>query len=383
MADNAAAQRALYAVIFTISLAVSTAMTMVPVYAERMGADYLTLGLMGAATAVGYTVTTLVTGVLLDKYEKIRLYTVFNVAIAASMLALVLVRDVGDIIALRLLLGLTTGTFWVSSSAIVADLSPPEGLTHSIVVYNLSWMSGMVAGPLLGGLIGDSLGFTALFASMAFLVAAGTAITVLSPLSRVKLVNGSRAAKTDRSPLGPVAWAYVCLFPYALCCGVYFNIVPGHLGKVGYTATTIGLLLTLSNAAKGAGFLGVERLVLWGTRRALALISVILAAPLLVFTATTDIAVIGLALAVYGLGSGLIEPIILNYIAHRAPVESRGLAMGVYETVFGVGSAISPVAAGLVSEAWTVGAVYTLLAVVALTTIPLSLRLEEPRGFKD
>jgi predicted MFS family arabinose efflux permease len=380
MADNAAVQRAAYAVIFTISLAVSTAMTMVPVYAERMGADYLTLGLMGAAAALGYTVTTLVTGVLLDRYEKVRLYTLFNVAIAASMLTLVLARDVGDLIALRLLLGLTTGTFWVSSSAIVADLSQPEQLTHSIAVYNLSWMSGMVAGPLLGGLIGDALGFTALFTVVTLLVAAGAAITALSPLGRVRLMNSPGTKKTNRSPLGPVAWGYVCLFPYALCCGVYFNIVPGHLGKVGFTATTIGLLLTLSNAAKGAGFLGVERLVRWGTRRSLALISVILAAPLLVFAVTTDMVTMALVLAVYGLGNGLIEPVILNYIAQRAPAESRGLAMGVYETVFGVGSAISPVAAGLVSEAWTVGSVYTLLAVVALATIPLSWWLEEGAG---
>ena len=380
MADNAAAQRALYAVIFTVSLAVSTAFTMVPVYAERMGADYMTLGFMGAAAAVGYTVTTLVTGVLLDRYEKVRLYTLFNVAIAASILTLVLARDVGDLISIRLLLGLTTGTFWVSSSAIVADLSPPERLTHSIVVYNLSWMSGMVAGPLLGGLISDAVGFTALFAATALLVAAGAAVTALSPLGRVRLMKSPGVGKKDRSPLGPVAWGYVCLFPYALCCGVYFNIVPGHLSKVGYTATTIGLLLTLSDAAKGAGFLGVERLVRWGTRRSLALISVILAAPLLVFAVTTDLAIMAVVLAVYGLGNGLIEPIILNYIAQRAPAESRGLAMGVYETVFGVGSAISPVAAGLVSEAWTAGTVYTLLAVVVLTTIPLSWWLEEGAG---
>jgi predicted MFS family arabinose efflux permease len=244
-------------------------------------------------------------------------------------------------------------------------------------------MSGMVAGPLLGGIVGDALGFTALFAAVTLMVAAGAAVTALSPLSRVRLVNSPGASKTGRSPLGPVAWAYVCLFPYALCCGVYFNIVPGHLGKVGYTATTIGLLLTLSNVAKGAGFLGVERLVRWGTRRSLALISVILAAPLLVFAATTDILVIGLSLAVYGLGNGLIEPVILNYIAQRAPAGSRGLAMGVYETVFGVGSAISPVAAGLISEVWTAGTVYTLLAVVALTTIPLSLRIEEPQRPKE
>jgi len=380
MADNAAAQRALYAVIFIVSLAVSTAFTMVPVYAERMGANYMTLGYMGAAAAVGYTVTTLVTGVLLDRYEKVRLYTMFNVAIAASMITLVLARDVSDLIALRLLLGLTTGTFWVSSSAIVADLSPPDQLTHSIAVYNLSWMSGMVAGPLLGGLIGDALGFTALFTAVTLLVAAGAAITALSPLSRVRLVNSPGAAKTGKSSLEPVAWGYVCLFPYALCCGVYFNIVPGHLSKIGYTATTIGLLLTLSDATKGAGFLGVERLVRWGTRRSLALISVILAAPLLVFAVTTDMATIALALAIYGLGNGLIEPVILNYIAQRAPAESRGLAMGVYETVFGVGSAISPVAAGLVSEAWTVGSVYTLLAVVALATIPLSWWLDEGAG---
>src|SRR4030042_2592976 len=106
MADNAAAQRALYAVIFTISRAVSTVMTMVPVYAEKMGADYMTLGLMGAAAAVGYTVTTLITGVLLDRHEKAPLYTLFNVAIAVSMLTLVLARSVSALIALRLLLGL-------------------------------------------------------------------------------------------------------------------------------------------------------------------------------------------------------------------------------------------------------------------------------------
>jgi DHA1 family multidrug resistance protein-like MFS transporter len=382
MADNAAAQRAAYAVIFTVSLAVSTAMTMVPVYAERLGADYLMLGLMGAAAALGYTVTTLITGVLLDRYEKVRLYAVFNVAIAASMLAFVLARNVSDLITLRLALGFTTGTFWVSSSAIVADLSPPERLTHSIVIYNLSWMSGMVAGPLLGGLISDNLGFTALFTSMALLVAAGAAIVTFSPLGAVRLRGNPGAMKRDKSPLRPVAWGYVCLFPYALCCGVYFNIVPGHLGKVGFTATTIGLLLTLSNAAKGAGFLGVERLVRWGTRRSLALISVILAAPLLVFAVTTDMATIALALAVYGLGNGLIEPVILNYIAQRAPAESRGLAMGVYETVFGVGSAISPVAAGLISQVWAVGSVYTLLAVVAFATIPLSWWLEEGAGAK-
>jgi len=56
--------------------------------------------------------------------------------------------------------------------------------------------------------------------------------------------------------------------------------------------------------------------------------------------------------------------------------------MGVYETVFGVGSAISPVAAGLISEAWAAGTVYTLLAVVVLTTIPLSWWLEEGAGVK-
>jgi DHA2 family methylenomycin A resistance protein-like MFS transporter len=299
------------------------------------------------------------------------------------MLTLVLARSVSDLIALRLLLGLTTGTFWVSSGAIVADLSPPEALTHNIAVYNLSWMSGMVAGPLLGGLMSDALGFTVLFAAVAVLVAVGAAITALSPLSRVRLVNNPGAEKAGRSPLGPVAWGYVCLFPYALCCGVYFNILPGHLSKVGLTATTIGLLLTLSDAAKGAGFFGVERLVRWGTRRSLTLISVILAAPLLVFAVTTDITIIAVVLAVYGLGNGLIEPVILNYIAQRAPAGSRGLAMGVYETVFGVGSAISPIAAGLVSEAWTAGAVYTLLAAVALTTIPLSLRLKEPSGLQE
>ncbi|TRO56045.1 hypothetical protein E2P71_02155, partial [Candidatus Bathyarchaeota archaeon] len=64
--------RYLYPVIFLIASAIGTTMLMSPVYAEGLGADYMSLGIMGALHAGGYTVMTIITGLLMDRYEKIR-----------------------------------------------------------------------------------------------------------------------------------------------------------------------------------------------------------------------------------------------------------------------------------------------------------------------
>ncbi len=44
-------------------------MTLIPVYAENLGAGILELGYIGALAAAGYTVMTILSGLLLDRYE--------------------------------------------------------------------------------------------------------------------------------------------------------------------------------------------------------------------------------------------------------------------------------------------------------------------------
>jgi MFS family permease len=369
--------RFLYPVIFLIAAAIGTTMLMSPVYAEKLGADYMSLGIMGALYAGGYTVMTIVTGLLMDRYEKIRLYALFAALNIVAVGAFAFTNSIDQIVILRGLLGLVTGTFWVSSSSIATSLSEPTDLTRNIGLYNLSWIAGFAVGPLAGGFIGEYLGFRTLFLIQSLTVAAGLFI-ILTKLMPYANLHGTMGRITiDFNALRDVSAAYYCIFPYALSNGIYFSILPGYMGDLGITASIIGILLTISSITKAAGFFGVERLVNWGTKRAIRLISVLLAVSLACIAWVSEAWILAIPLAVYGLANGLLEPIILNYIAQRSPPESRSFQMGIYETVFGLGMIVGPMATGFITQSYPPNIIYLLLAAASLGIIPLSLWLKQ------
>jgi len=352
-------------------------MLMSPVYAEQQGADYMTLGVMGALHAAGYTVMTIVAGLLMDRYEKIRLYLLFASLNIFSIGAFALTDNIQHMILLRGLLGLTSGTFWVSSSSITAALSEPTELTRNIGLYNLGWISGLVVGPFLGGFIGEYAGFRTLFALLSILVVISVLIIAFKLLPYGNLHGVQGKMRIDLKALRKVSVAYLCLFPYTLSSGIYFSILPGYMGELGIAASIIGTLLTISNITKAMGFFGVERLVNWGTKRSVRLISVMLSVSLAWIAWVNNAWGIAVPLAIYGLANGVLEPIILNYIAQKSPKESRSFQMSIYETVFGIGMVIGPIATGFITQNYPPNMVYFILAAVTLAIIPFSFWLEE------
>ena len=81
-------------------------------------------------------------------------------------------------------------------------------------------------------------------------------------------------------------------------------------------------------------------------------------------------------LALDGLSNGVLEPILLNWIAMNSPSESRSFTMGIYETVFGLGMIAGPMGAGLVTNSYPVSVVYILLAAASMLILPLSIGLD-------
>ena len=71
--------RVLYITIFLTSTGLGTATFLLPVYASGLGADYVGLGLMGAARNLIYTIGTLTVGYLLDRFERVRIYIEFMI----------------------------------------------------------------------------------------------------------------------------------------------------------------------------------------------------------------------------------------------------------------------------------------------------------------
>ena len=56
------------------------------------------------------------------------------------------------------------------------------------------------------------------------------------------------------------------------------------------------------------------------------------------------------AMVLMGFGFSIIFPLTLEIILRKTPKETQGVTIGVYETTFGIGWAIGPVAAGLISQ---------------------------------
>jgi len=365
----------LYATVFITSIAYGSVTFLLPVYAERLGASYVELGVIGAVGNIVYTVVALLSGILLDRYDRVRFYLAFTVVGIAVLFLFSLVRNVPEMITMRGLLGVVSGAFWVPASTLTADISPPDELTRSVGRFNVAWIAGFMVGPMAGGWISDIYGFPALFVGLALLLVPSAALIFIRLMAWVEPRDRSEGSM-GFSVIKPIAMVYVILLPFAIIIGIYMAILPGHMGSLGMTASTIGLLLTMTNGVRGLGFTRSETWVRWGTRKSLWLAAAILSVALFIVALSTGALDFVLPLTLYGVAAGMITPVTLDYIAHRIPSETRGTAMGVHECVYGIGMSLGAMAGGAVAEAFQPSTLYQLLAVLSALIIPLSLTLK-------
>jgi MFS family permease len=121
--------RSLYVTIFLTSTAFGTVTFLLPVYAEGLGASYIALGVIGAVGSIVYTVMTLTSGVLLDRFERVRFYFWSALLGVAAVFLFTQTSKVSDLIVTKGLLGVVSATFLVTASTLTADISPPDVLT--------------------------------------------------------------------------------------------------------------------------------------------------------------------------------------------------------------------------------------------------------------
>ena len=366
--------RLLYLSVFLVSTAIGTPMMLASVQVERLGATLLDIGLIGTASAVAYTITTLIAGALLDRFEKVRLYLVFNVFTAGCLAYLVFSGDVGQIFIARVLIGFAGGAFWAAAGAVTADIAPPDLLTQAIGRYNLSWILGFVLGPFAGGWVADTYGYQFLWKLLTGVMLVALIVNGLM-VPKIRLETESKKIKFDISAVASLKWAYITMIPYALGLGIYFYILPGYMAEKGLTATAIGFLLAFNSAVKGVGFYYSEKIVGIGMKKGMLAGSVGLAISLVgVAYASTELEFLG-PLILFGAANGIIEPIIMNFIAHGSPRGSLGATLSFYEFMYGAFTCVSPVVAGYLSELYPISTTYLALGLITLLIVPFSSRL--------
>jgi len=363
--------RVLYATIFLTATGLGTCTFLLPVYAETLGATYTQLGLIVAVGNLVYTVITLVAGGSLDRFEKIKLYLGFTAFGALVMILFSYAETIPHIIIVRGLLGAAAASFWVGASTLTGEISPRQEITRSLGRYNMAWILGFTVGPYPGGIISNKYGYDVFFIASAGVIAVSLGLILSSIRGSIELKSETQHERKNLGDLRPLLMSYLTLVPFTMVLGIYMAIIPGHMKTVGLSASLIGLLITVTNGVRGCVFFNVEKLVKWGTWRSILLASTLLAAAMyLVRNASTGIG-FGIPLILYGLGSGIMTPVTLDFISKRTPDKLRGTAMGVHEGIYGVGMCLGPLVGGAIADIYGAAMLYSLLVLVSLLILPL------------
>jgi len=231
-----------------------------------------------------------------------------------------------------------------------------------MAVVNLSSSVGLLAGPVLAGVLGSR--------SLVLAMAVGAALAAVGLVPALLLhryppfspPRGSSQKRIWRRPgVDAGCWAGVSAGAWRGLLGSY---VPVALSQAGQSTGLIGALVAIANAAQMSGSAGVTRLGRRGLARSLVLGALLAGAGTAGVGFVAGHAVLaGCALAVSGIGAGLLQTAGPAVAVEAVHPEERGTVMATSGTFRAAALLAAPlVAAGIVavapvSVALTVGGV--------------------------
>ena len=325
---------------------------MLPKLADEFSASVSATSIVITTYAFAYAASLLLQGPLGDRYGKLRVVTLGMALAGVSSLACALSWDIASLAAMRLATGMFASASVALGLAYIGDVVPLAERQATIARFVAGSMFGQMVGPLVGGVLTDSVGWRGSF----FLL--GTVFVCVALILFVRTASGWPATFAGR--LRPLAvyrklWSSVAM-RWLLAVGItetfFFFGAFAFLGaflkaRFDVSFTTIGLVLAgfglggLLFSATARMFIrafGERGMVLAGGGTGALLMIAIVLVPQLAFTIPCTI---GLGMAFY-----LIHNTIQAKATEVAP-DARGSAVALYATGWALGQALGVGAMGL------------------------------------
>lgn len=307
-------------------------------------------GLVALATFMPQGISSPIGGVLADRYERKRVFsiTLMLQAVATGILALVLgagVRSPGVLTALILLSAAAGALGQPSYSAMQPDLVEPDEMMAMVSLVTYSWNAGRVVGPLLGTLLALAVGpaWTVAFNAFSFVVLSVAVTRLRRPFHSHGPVDGSFGERLKGG--WRALWSTPgCAYTVAVFIGLNVLIIP-FMGLIPIFAKAefhggTGVAGAIASA-QGVGSLigGMSVTILAArTRRSnlYALLIALLSVALVLYAlAPTRVTVIAAAAVLGAMSSSTIITSIAT-VQRDAPNDSRGRVLSLFQAFAGV-----------------------------------------------
>lgn len=345
-----------------------------PVFAKNVvDASYAELGLIGFANFIPYMFIPLFVGFLLHRFNSGYLLSVGVAINSASIFLLSVVESVPEIMGFRVMTGIAHAFFWPPSESIISKASSGTDRVRNISWFTGFFVAGFMIGPLLGTIIFEDLesSYRFLFQISAYVLAAAILFSMLASRGRVRnedeVFSFSSLKQMVKFPEVIMMLIY-CTASF----GMILTVFPAFLNDRSMTGNDILILYFIFGISRLASLSMGE---FFAKRTSLTLIAATFAIAfgLIIAFYSDSIIEFAVSLLLMGFGFSIFFPLTLEIILSKTKSDIHHTVIGAYETTFGIGWVIGPIAAGLISEFSEISTPYFVFFILGLGIAALSI----------
>lgn len=330
----------------------------VPLYARSLGADAVMVGIINSAFLLMAGLLSLPLGIMSDRLGRKRLACVGALILSATSFLLYFSKTPWQMVWIYLFFGIGIAAFGPTMMSLVADISPPTHLGRSYGWYTTALYTSMSLGPALGGFVAGELGFLQVFLISGILVLFTFFLIVLC-LPRARHIIKGRNRKNESAAAvellqnRPLVGCWLVTLGGCFGLGMFVTFLPLHAQNQGLHVGQIGLVFAvqgLGNALSRIPFGHLSDRV--AKRRNLVILGLFgFSLSMIGFGLSANTANFIVSAAVLGISMGLAFTSVGALIAEVVPTQSRGLAMGGYNTCIYFGMMLSSALMGGIIQA--------------------------------
>jgi DHA1 family multidrug resistance protein-like MFS transporter len=389
-------QRTLYIMFvaqFITAVGFSNIFPFLPLYVESLGSRLglgveLLSGLVISAQGVTMMIASPIWGAVADRYGRKLMVqrAMFGGAVVLALMAYA--RSAEDLVLLRALQGLITGTV-SAANALVASVAPRHRTGYAMGLIQVGLWGGVAIGPLIGGALADALGYRASFTVTAvllllagLLVHFGVRETAVPTASERQRRQGYLADWRDVLSVSGVRWAYGLRFLAGLGNVMIVPIAPLFIATLvadpSRLNTLTGLIIGVTSAATTGTAVYLGRLGdRVGHRRVLLICSVLAGLFYLPQSLVTNPWQLLALRALTGAAVGGIVPTISALLARYSQPGEEGSVYGLDNSILAASRAVAPMVGSAIAV-WSgfrmtfvaTGLLYLLVALLVGWRLP-------------
>jgi len=359
-----------------------------PIWLAGTGASAATIGLVIGSKHILPILFAIHGGALMDKFGA---RWVMVVCLMMSVVTLPLFPVVGwlpAVVVLQMISGFGSSMGWLGAQTLFGQTLRSSHVYAGRFAFALR--VGGFAGPPLAGLVWDNYGVMSGFGFLAVWALGAVIAALFAPSPAGVTTPGRRVAFAD---LLPRASDYVAAFRLATipamtvvlmitvvriaASSVQDSFYPLYLTTVGYSATQIGLLMTISAATAAASSLSIGWVTRFGSPMWILIIS---AGFSVIFVSITPLlptfGALAFVAALRGLAMGVSQPLMMSMLIDAAGAGSQGKGAALRTTANRVAAGLTPVSMGAIAAGTGLAtSFYVIGGVLMLVTIVIAIHV--------